>query len=128
MPLIDAPDDLFGPGLELLGVARRPETPGVAAVAVGERPVALAGGHDDLGGVDHDDVVAGVEVGGEDRAVLAAKHACDLGREAAENEAVGVDDVPDALELARLGGIRAHIRPLFGANPGARPTQPATAG
>jgi hypothetical protein len=81
-------------------------------VTVRERPVALAGSHEDLGGIDDDHVVTGVDVGSKDRAVLAAKHAGDLARKAAENKAVGVDNAPNALKLTRLGGIRAHDRPL----------------
>src|SRR5208283_2134850 len=107
-----APDDLFRLVLKLLGVADRPQSAWVAAVAVGERPASLAGCHDDLGGVDDDHVVTGVDMGGEDGTVLAAKHAGDLAREPPEDEAVGVDDAPNALQLARLGGIRAHDRPL----------------
>ena len=54
-------------------------------MAVGELTVALAGGHDDLGRVDDDDVVAGVEVRGEDHPMLASEHTCNLGREPAED-------------------------------------------
>ena len=58
--------------------------------------VGLAGGQDDLVGVDDDDVVTGVDVGREDRLVLAAQDVGDLGGQAAEHQALGVDDVPGA--------------------------------
>ncbi len=71
-------------------------------MAVGQLAPCLARGHHHLGGVDHDDVVAGVDVGGQDRAVLAAQDPCHLGGQAAEHEPVGVDDVPRALDLGWL--------------------------
>ena len=57
---------------------------------------ALPGGEDDLAGIDDDDVVTGVHVRREDRLVLATQDARHLGREAAEHEPVGIDDVPGA--------------------------------
>ena len=62
-----------------------------------------------LGGVDDDHVVAGVDVGGEDRLVLAPQHPGDLGGQAAEDGAVGVDLEPDTLDVGRLGGEGAHV-------------------
>ena len=62
--------------------------------------VGLVGRDDHLGGVHDDDVVAGVDVAGERRLVLAAQHAGDLGRHPAEDKTVGVDDVPGALDIA----------------------------
>ena len=59
----------------------------------------LVGRHHDLGGVDDDHVVAGVDVAGEGGLVLAAQHASHLGGHAAEHQAVGVDDVPGALDI-----------------------------
>ena len=53
-------------------------------------------------------MVAGVEVRGEDRLVLAAQDAGDLGGHPAEHEAFGVDDVPGTLDLAGFGGVRAY--------------------
>jgi hypothetical protein len=69
-------------------------------VAVGHLLLALAAGELHLGGVDDDHVVAGVDVGGEDRLVLAAQHAGDLGRHPPERLAVGVHDVPVAADVA----------------------------
>ena len=70
--------------------------------------VGLALGEHDLVGVDDDDVVAGVDVRREDRLVLAAEDAGDLGGETAEDHALGVDDVPLAGDLAGFGGVRGH--------------------
>ncbi len=64
--------------------------------------IGLARGEHDLVGVHDDHEVAGVEVRGEDRLVLAAEHAGDLGAQPAEDEPVRVDDVPVALDLAGL--------------------------
>ena len=80
----------------------------VAGVAVDELLLGLVRGEHDLVGVDHDDVVAGVEVGGEGRLVLAAQDAGHLGGQAAEHQALGVDDVPVAGDLAGLGAVGAH--------------------
>src|SRR5579872_2803548 len=97
-----AAHELLGPLAQEDGVARLRDGARVAGVAPGEGPLGLVGGEHDLGGVDHDDVVAGVEVACEGRPVLAPQHAGDLGREAPEHDVLGVDDVPDALDLARL--------------------------
>src|SRR5215212_10434053 len=73
----------------------------VARVPVGDLLLALAPGQPDLGRVDDDHVVAGVDVGGEDRLVLAAQDAGHLGGQPAEDLAVGVDDVPVAGQVPR---------------------------
>src|SRR5690606_17777389 len=93
------------------------QTAGVAGVAVDALRVHLVAAHHDLVGVDHDHVVAGVDVGGEDRLVLAAQDAGDLGGEPAEDQALGVDHVPLTLDLAGFGGVRLHAiqRPCAGA-------------
>ena len=72
----------------------------------------LARGEHHLGGVDHDDVVAGVDVGGERRLVLAPQERGHLGGQPAEDQAVGVDDAPGAGDVGRLGGERAHEKSL----------------
>ena len=91
-----------------LGVACGLEAAGVAGVAVGDLLGLLARGEHDLGRVDHDDVVAGVDVGGEDRLVLAPQQAGDLGGHATEHQPVGVDDVPGPRHVGRLGRERGH--------------------
>ena len=71
-----APDGLLDgalrAGRQQLAVGGRGQAAGVAGVAVGELPVGLAVGQNDLVGVDNDDVVAAVRVGGEPRLVLVA--------------------------------------------------------
>ena len=79
-----------------------------AAGIAGVAPVllllgALRGADVELGGVHHDHVVAGVDVGRADRLVLAPQQPGDLGRHAAEHDAVGVDDVPGPLDVAGWG-------------------------
>ena len=71
-------------------------------MAVGHLLLTLVGGEHDLGGIDDDHVVTGVDVRGEDRLVLATEDPGDLGGEAAEHHAIGVDDVPGARDLARF--------------------------
>jgi hypothetical protein len=85
------------------------QTARVAGVAVHLLLVGLALGHDDLVGVDDDHVVARVDVRGEHGLVLAAQHASDLGAETAEDHALGVDDVPSALDLTGLRAVRTHL-------------------
>jgi len=92
-------DRLFGLVGQQVGVGPRRQTTGVSRVAVDELVLGLARGQDDLGRVDDDDVVAGVEVRGEDRLVLAAQEASDLGGETPEDHALGVDDMPVADDL-----------------------------
>ncbi len=63
----------------------------------------LVGRNDDLVGVDDDDVVTRVHVGGEEGAMLAAQQRRGDGRHASENQALGVDDQPLAGQLGGLG-------------------------
>src|SRR3546814_4033688 len=81
------------------------DVPGEAVVRF---VVQLVAGDVDLLGVDHDDVVAGVDVRGVDRLVLAAQAVREFGAEAAEGLAGGVDDVPVALDGLVLGGEGFH--------------------
>src|SRR5262245_1833789 len=59
-------------------------------------------------GVDDDDVIAGVDVRCVDRPVLALEQASGHRRDAAENLASCVYDVPPAVRAFRAGYIRAH--------------------
>src|SRR5437879_5179292 len=61
----------------------------------------------DLGGVDDDDVVAGVQVRGERRLVLAAQDLGHAARKAAEDLVRGIDHKPIALQ------VRGFRRPRF---------------
>src|SRR5919206_566243 len=71
--------------------------PGVA----GEQPRLLhlgsqVGVEGDLGGVDHHDEIARVDMRGVDRLVLAPQDAGDLTGQAAQDDALGVDEMPGA--------------------------------
>ena len=54
------------------------------------------------------DKIAGVDVRGVGRLVLALQDHGDLRRQAAEHLVGGIDDVPVGFNFARLGLIRAH--------------------
>src|SRR5205823_10642305 len=99
----------FGPLVEQVAVADPLEAARVAGVAVGDLLLPLLAGQCDLRGVDDDHEVAGVDVRGIDRLVLAAEKASGLGGEAAEHDVSRVDDVPLAPDLARLRLVRAHV-------------------
>jgi hypothetical protein len=71
--------------------------------------VGLAVGQHDLLRIDDDDVVTGIDVGGEDRLVLATQDAGDLGAQTTEHHALGVDDVPGAGDLTCFRAVRAHL-------------------
>ena len=82
----------------------------IAGVVVIDLLVALAAGEHHLVGVDDDDVVAVVHVGREGGLVLAAQAHGDDRREAADDEALGVDEKPFLLDVGRLGrmGLAEH--------------------
>ena len=80
-----------------------------------------------LVGVDHDYVVAGVEVRGVDGFVLAAEDASDLGGHAAQDLPGSVDHEPLVLDLSRLDGIRLHDTPLCKRAPPCAPRPPVFA-
>ena len=75
---------------------------GIAGVVVEHRLVRLVAGDAHLGGVDHDDVVAAIDMRGELRLVLAAQAVGDDDGEAAEHDALGVDQHPVLLHLRRF--------------------------
>ncbi len=93
-------DDAWG--LDLLAA----DVAGETGVDLG---VLLVTGQDNLVSIDHDDKIAGVNVGGENRLVLAAEEACSLNSDLAEDLALGVDHIPLALDFMRLGGKRIHV-------------------
>ena len=90
---------------QLLGRLRAQAAREQRVVAV-ELARPLLAGQLDLLGVDDDDEVAGVGVGRERRPVLAAQDVGDLGRRAAEGQALDVGDVPGARE--RLLGLEGR--------------------
>ena len=69
----------------------------------------LGAGEDNLVSVDDDDKIARVNVGGENRLVLAAEEARGLNSDLTEDLALGVDHIPFALDFMRLGGKRLHV-------------------
>ena len=82
----------------------------VARVVIVVLVFALVAGEDDLLRIDHDDVVAVVDVGREAGFVLAAQAHRDDGREPPDDEALGVDEQPLLLDVGRLGrmGFAEH--------------------
>src|SRR5208282_1675318 len=72
--------------------------------------LALAARQHHLLGVDHDHVVAVVDVGREAGLMLAAQAHRDDGREPPDDEALGVDQKPLLLDVGRLGrmGFAEH--------------------
>ena len=86
----------------------------VAGVAVVLLVGELAGTEVELGGVHDDHVIAGVDMGRVDRLVLAPEEAGGLRGDAPEHEAIGIDDVPRALDVVGLGAECAQrIRQFF---------------
>ncbi|EGE55630.1 hypothetical protein RHECNPAF_890042 [Rhizobium etli CNPAF512] len=81
---------------------------GVTGVPVVDLVGILLAGENDLVGIDDDDVVAVVNMGGEGCLVLAAQAHSDDGSETANDQPFGVDDHPLLLHLCRLLGEGSH--------------------
>jgi len=96
----------------LVSVRLAPEAARVAAMAVDEFLVSLARRQHDLVSIDDDNMITSVEVRRVGGLVLAAQLAAqdvgDLGGEATEDEAFGVDDVPGTNDFASLRGVGSH--------------------
>ena len=101
-------DDLFGPPLEHLVERAALDAARVARVAVVALLLALLARHGDLLGVDDDDEVAHVAVRRVRRLALAAQQVGELGRQAAEVLALGVDEHPVALAIGGCGDVGLH--------------------
>jgi len=69
----------------------------------------LGAGEDNLVRIDHNDEVAGIDMGGENWFVFTAEEACSLDSDLAEDLALGVNYIPLALDFVRLGGKRLHV-------------------
>jgi hypothetical protein len=68
----------------------------------------LAPGQPDARGVHHDDVITRVHVWSEDRLVLAANDGRHLRRQAAQDYAAGIDQIPAAFDVARPRRVGLH--------------------
>ena len=79
-------------------------TAGVAGVTKIDFIGHLIAGEDDLVGVDDDDVVAALHVGGVAGLVLAAENFGDFGTETAEHLIGGIDDNPFLFDACGVGG------------------------
>src|SRR3954452_1802763 len=107
-PLHSDAEHLGRPAVELLAERPAAEPARIARVAVVTLLVELVAGDADLLGVHDDHEVAGVDVRGELRLPLAAERVGDLRREPAERLALGVDEIPLARDLSRLGAVGLH--------------------
>src|SRR4029077_12586821 len=96
------------PGGHQVAVLHAGDAARVAGVPPGDLVLELLAGELDLVGVDHDHVVARVHVRREHRLVLAAQQGRHLRGQAPEDLAVGVQDVPAALDVLRLGRVGLH--------------------
>ena len=81
----------------------------VAGVIVVDLLIQLLAGKDELVGVDDDDVVAAVAVGGEGGLMLSAKHGRHLRSQTAENHTLSVDHVPLTLDVLGIRHISTHV-------------------
>lgn len=74
-----AADGIFGLACQHLSESLGLNAARIAGVAIQHLAIGLTRGHLDLGCVDHDHVVTSVDMGGEDRLVLATQEACNFG-------------------------------------------------
>jgi hypothetical protein len=87
-----------------------------AGVLVVDLLVELAPGEADLVGVDDDHVVAAVNVRREAWLVLPPKHVGDDRRHSANNQPIGVDQMPFLVNFRRLCRLRRFHQRLHGLN------------
>jgi hypothetical protein len=86
-------------GFQALADAAALDAAGIARVVVEHRLIRFVAGDAHLRGVDHDDVVAAVDMRCELRLVLAAQPVGDDNGKAAEHDALGVDQHPVLFHL-----------------------------
>src|SRR4029453_5115858 len=84
----------------------------VSAVVAVKLLFFLAARHHDAGGVDHDDVIPGVDMGGVNRLVLPLQQASSFGRHTAQNLTVGINHVPLPDDGSGGGDKRTHEIPF----------------
>ena len=101
-------DDAGGVLLHGLGEGLGLEVSHITGVAVVDLVGGLGAGDLDLLGVDNHDKVAGVDVGGVGRLVLATQDLGNLRGKAAEGHVGRIDQKPLALDFARLRVIGLH--------------------
>jgi hypothetical protein len=73
----------------------------------------LGTGKANLVGIDDDDEVAAIDMGGEKRFALSAKQIRGVDSDGTEDLALGIDDVPLALDFFGFCGKGFHIRMVF---------------
>ena len=100
--------DAAGETLLQLGEVGFIDAARIAGVAIVLLVFGLVAGDAQLLDIDHDDVIAGIDVRREDGLVLAAQTVCDLGSQAAEHLVRRIDDKPVVLDFMRLGGKCLH--------------------
>src|SRR5258708_18003118 len=102
-------DDLLGPPLEQLAERLLLDPLGMSAVALVGLRLQLRRGYRDLAGIEHDHMIAGVEVRGPGRLVLAGEDEGDARGETTQRLIRRIDDEPAALDLALSRGIRLVV-------------------
>ncbi len=110
-------EDRFGAAGEQLGVALFTQAAGEAGVTAIQLLRTLHAGEVDLFGIDDDDVVAHIDVGGVEGVGLAGEDAGGVRRKAAKRLTRGVNDEPLALDVYstrdRGGLVQVHGYSLF---------------
>ena len=97
-------DEAFWPAGADLSSGEFFQTPRVTGVVLIDLYVFLIAGESDFVGVDHDDIVAGVDVWGIFRVVFATEDGRDAGADTAEGFSVSVDDEPLTVDFLILDG------------------------
>ena len=103
--------------IQHLGGGHFLDAAGVASVLVIGLLLQLVARQLDLAGVDHDDMIAAIDVRGEARLVLAAQMVGDDHGETPDHQSFGIDQMPLLFHLGRFDrpgdlGKRLHGHPL----------------
>jgi len=86
------------------------EIPDVTRVTMVHLVSELVAGYPHLFGIDNDDVVTRIHMGGIPRLVFAAQAPRELRGESAQGLALRIDQVPLAANLRRLDALSPHVR------------------
>ena len=109
-PLDGLDQDAFGViTIEDLGGGAMFDAAGMPGVPVIQLIGTLAPGHLNFFGIDNDDIVAAIHMGGERRFVLAAQSRGYDAGEPAEDNIFGIYQAPLPVDFRGLGGIGFHI-------------------